>query len=129
MSIGGGLWLQVRMLSSLFDHSMTAGHLTRSCPHWSVVFNTPYAVVDVTVSNFLGMCLVNRSSYQSIDHGNGPGINNGTYLPMEQPLEYSRRRAHPSASVWRRGVVETYRRSNLKTRFRRPERLNFEFCV
>ncbi|GBP05668.1 hypothetical protein EVAR_5016_1 [Eumeta japonica] len=34
MSIAGGLWLLVRMLSSLFDHCMTAVHLTRLCRYY-----------------------------------------------------------------------------------------------
>ncbi|GBP21719.1 hypothetical protein EVAR_16269_1 [Eumeta japonica] len=53
MSIGGGLWLLVEMLSSPFDHCVAAFHLTRLCPHLSVVFNTPYTLVDVIVCNFL----------------------------------------------------------------------------
>ncbi|GBP47849.1 hypothetical protein EVAR_43540_1 [Eumeta japonica] len=35
-------------------------HLTRLGPHLSVVFNTPFALVDVTVYNFLRMCLADR---------------------------------------------------------------------
>ncbi|GBP98315.1 hypothetical protein EVAR_62638_1 [Eumeta japonica] len=53
-------WLLVRMLSSLFDHFMTAVHLTEV---ESVVFNTPYTLVDVTVGNFLRMCLVGMKPF------------------------------------------------------------------
>ncbi|GBP41375.1 hypothetical protein EVAR_84719_1 [Eumeta japonica] len=58
MSIGGGLWLLVRTPSSPFDHCMIAFRLPKLCPHLSVVFSTPYALVDVTVYIFLRMCIV-----------------------------------------------------------------------
>ncbi|GBO98910.1 hypothetical protein EVAR_320_1 [Eumeta japonica] len=63
MSIGGDLWLLVRMFSSFLDHCMTAVHLTRLC---RLFFNTPYTLVDVTVGNFLRMCLVGmKRTYSS----------------------------------------------------------------
>ncbi|GBP17123.1 Protein outspread [Eumeta japonica] len=45
------------------ERKVTAFHLTRLCPHLSVVYNTQYALVDVAVCIFLSICLVGMKLY------------------------------------------------------------------
>ncbi|GBP85900.1 hypothetical protein EVAR_36068_1 [Eumeta japonica] len=62
MSIGGGLWLLVSMLSSPFDVLHDSSSRNQVGSAFVGCFYIPYALVDVTVCIFLRMCLKRDSS-------------------------------------------------------------------
>ncbi|GBP51964.1 hypothetical protein EVAR_80059_1 [Eumeta japonica] len=52
-------------------------------PHMSVVFNTPYALVDVTVCIFLRMYLVGMNSSRSHSSGHWDGVPKKETVPFK----------------------------------------------
>ncbi|GBP27902.1 hypothetical protein EVAR_14092_1 [Eumeta japonica] len=66
MSIGGGLWLLVRMLWSSFDalHDSSSHNDVESA--FAGCFQHSYALVGVTACNFLRMCLVSVIAIEQV---------------------------------------------------------------